>query len=364
MASFPKEALTQLKAFLEVVKVNPTILDTPDLHFFKEFIEFFGGKLPEAKPSPSREKPNEFKNSQPNEVPQPPNVVEESDESDIELDNDGVVEPDVAEPLEAFDELLEVSEENIDKSNEKKRDAIHAYSEGDYKKAVEAYSEAIQLNPSSALLYAKRGQGYLQMNKPNACIRDCTRAITINPDSAAAYKFRGRAHRLLGLWEEAARDLRDACKIDFDEQADEWLREVTPNARKLEEHRRKYERKRSEKDLREKQERIRKAKEEHAKAAAANAAQENLDDSTPLNDPEFLAALSDPEVNEALMDMYKNPTNFMKYQDNPKIQNVIKKLGSKYASMGGMPGGFPQFNFSGAGAPPPSAPANDDVGLD
>jgi hypothetical protein len=35
--------------------------------------------------------------------------------------------------------------------------------------------------------------------------------------------------RLLGHWAEAAQDLRNACKIDFDEQADEWLREVTPN---------------------------------------------------------------------------------------------------------------------------------------
>jgi len=69
----------------------------------------------------------------------------------------------------------------------------------------------------------------LKLNKPNACIRDCSRALQINPDNAAAYKFRGRAHRLLGHWEEAAQDLRNACKIDFDEQADEWLREVTPN---------------------------------------------------------------------------------------------------------------------------------------
>lgn len=81
----------------------------------------------------------------------------------------------------------------------------------------------------SALLYAKRGQCYLQLKKPNACIRDCTRALEINPDSAAAYKFRGRAHRLLGEFVKAAEDLRNACKIDFDEQADEWLKEVTPN---------------------------------------------------------------------------------------------------------------------------------------
>ena len=80
-----------------------------------------------------------------------------------------------------------------------------------------------------SLLYAKRGQCYLQLRKPNACIRDCTNALKVNPDNAAAYKFRGRAHRLLGHWLEAAQDLRSASKIDFDEQVDEWLKEVTPN---------------------------------------------------------------------------------------------------------------------------------------
>ena len=35
--------------------------------------------------------------------------------------------------------------------------------------------------------------------------------------------------RLLGHFVEAAKDLRLACKIDFDEVADEWLKEVTPN---------------------------------------------------------------------------------------------------------------------------------------
>lgn len=88
---------------------------------------------------------------------------------------------------------------------------------------------SMHLIAGSALLYAKRGQCYLMLEKPNACKRDCARALEINPDCAPAYKFRGRAHRLLGAWEEAAGDLRNACKIDFDEQADEWLREVTPN---------------------------------------------------------------------------------------------------------------------------------------
>ena len=39
--------------------------------------------------------------------------------------------------------------------------------------------------------------------------------------------------RLLGRFEEAAQDLRLACKIDYDDVADEWLKEVTPNVRIL-----------------------------------------------------------------------------------------------------------------------------------
>ena len=35
-----------------------------------------------------------------------------------------------------------------------------------------------------------------------------------------------RAQRLLGNFAEAAKDISTACKIDFDEQADEWLKQV------------------------------------------------------------------------------------------------------------------------------------------
>ena len=39
--------------------------------------------------------------------------------------------------------------------------------------------------------------------------------------------------RLLGHWLEAAKDLSMACRLDFDEQADEWLREVKPKVLKM-----------------------------------------------------------------------------------------------------------------------------------
>lgn len=58
------------------------------------------------------------------------------------------IDPDPEEPIPTVETELEVSEDNIDKSNDKKREAIHAYNDGKYEEAVNAYSEAIALNPS------------------------------------------------------------------------------------------------------------------------------------------------------------------------------------------------------------------------
>ena len=140
-----------------------------------------------------------------------------------------ILEPDEDVPQKMGNLSLEPTEVEIVEAQKKRSEALSAYVEKDFEKAVQLYTEAIMLNPQAALLYAKRGQVYLDLKKPNACIRDCNRALELNPDSAAAHKFRGRAYQLLGQWEEAANDLRFACQLDFDEQANEWLREVTPN---------------------------------------------------------------------------------------------------------------------------------------
>ena len=87
-------------------------------------------------------------------------------------------------------------------------------------------SHSIILLDSYNLLYEH--SAYIKLKKPNAAIRDCDVAVEINPDSAQGYKWRGRAHQLLGHWEEAAKDLQTACKLDFDEDANMWLKEIKP----------------------------------------------------------------------------------------------------------------------------------------
>ena len=72
---------------------------------------------------------------------------------------------------------------------------IHFWISGEWEKAIPIFTEAIEINATSAMPFVKRGQCFMKLSKPNACIRDCTRAIEINPDNAAAHKYRGRAHR-------------------------------------------------------------------------------------------------------------------------------------------------------------------------
>lgn len=95
----------------------------------------------------------------------------------------------------------EMSEDNEEKLAECRQQAMEAFSNQDYEKSASLFTEAIKLNPQSALLFAKRAYCYIHLNKPNACIRDCNRAIELNPDSAPAHKYRGRAHRFVFLYQ-------------------------------------------------------------------------------------------------------------------------------------------------------------------
>ncbi|XP_006660611.1 TPR repeat-containing thioredoxin TDX [Oryza brachyantha] len=169
-------------------------------------------------------------------------------ESDIELEGE-VVEPDNDPPQKMGDPSAEVSNEKFDQSQLAKKEGVDAISEGKLDEAIEHLTEAVVLNPTSAIVYAARASVFVKSKKPNAAIRDADAALKINPDSAKGYKSRGMAKAMLGKWEEAAQDLRMAAKLDYDEEIAAELKKVEPNVLKIEEHRRKYERLRKERDM-------------------------------------------------------------------------------------------------------------------
>ncbi|KAF5292604.1 hypothetical protein FQA39_LY13937 [Lamprigera yunnana] len=372
---FNKDSLDKLQTFIDVCKTKPEVLHLPQLSFFKSYLETLGAAIPE--PPTMESAPAEPK------LPTEAESEPESEESELELDLEGCIDPDDVSNHIMGDSTKVPSEEEIEKADEKRFEAMSAFGEGNYENAVELLSEAIILNPTSAVLFVKRGQSYLKLNKPNACIKDCTRALELNPDSATGYKYRGRAHRLVAEWEEAAKDLRQACIIDFDEDIDDWLKEVTPNAQKIVQHKLKQERKRVEKEQKERAERIHKAKEAHAKSAAEQQQHGNVGDaggpagvgdfSKLLQDPELLEAVQDPEIASAVQDIITNPANFMKYQSNPKVMAFINKLSQKKfpgfpgfggGMGGGFPGGFPGAGGFGSGTPGFQPRCAEDDGLD
>uniref|UniRef100_A0A674AM90 ST13 Hsp70 interacting protein n=1 Tax=Salmo trutta TaxID=8032 RepID=A0A674AM90_SALTR len=366
----------ELKAFVKLCDENPSILHLPELGFLRAWLQGSvdnpSGGCPCAGAPPPASAPE-------------PHAPSESEESELEIDQDGVIEPDTDEPQEMGDlENLEVTEEMMDQANEKKMEAIEALGEGDLQKALDLFTEAIKLNPRVAIMYAKRASVYIQMQKPNAAKRDCDRAIDINPDSAQPYKWRGKAHKLLGHWEEAAKDLATACKLDYDEDASAMLKEVQPKANKIIEHRRKYERKREEREIKDRKERVKKAREEHEKAQREEEARQ-----APCSriNPGFLVSCCRcwrfprgcwrfprgcwrfprgcwrfprggwrfprggwrfPRGGWRLsfrhawsgrclqfytfQDVAQNPANIAKYQGNPKVMALITKLSAKFGS--------------------------------
>uniref|UniRef100_A0A2K6U3G2 STI1 domain-containing protein n=1 Tax=Saimiri boliviensis boliviensis TaxID=39432 RepID=A0A2K6U3G2_SAIBB len=324
--------VNELRAFVKMLcKQDPSVLHTKEMRFLREWVET------KSEENTKEEKPDSKKieeDLKANEL--------SSEESDLEIDNEGVIEADIDVPQEMGDENAEITEEMIDQANDKKVAAIEGLNDGELQKAIDLFTYAIKLNPCLAILYAKRA--------------NCDRAIEINTDSAQPYKWRGKAHRHLGHWEETAHDLALACKLDDDEDGSAMLK-VQLRAQKIAEHQRKYEQKREEREIKERIEKVKKAQESPEGGRSQTTVRSSvaflgemsgfpggmpgMGGGMPgmagmpglneiLSDPEVLAAMQDPEVMVAFQDVAQNSANMSKYQNNPKVMNLISKLSAKF----------------------------------
>jgi suppressor of tumorigenicity protein 13 len=90
---FTPAHLSQLTGFINLCKDDPKILHSPELAFFKNYIESLGGKIPATLPEtdfepPKADIPEPRKAKEPEAKPEP---EVDSEESDIELDNSGII---------------------------------------------------------------------------------------------------------------------------------------------------------------------------------------------------------------------------------------------------------------------------------
>uniref|UniRef100_A0A2K6V5J3 Hsp70-interacting protein N-terminal domain-containing protein n=1 Tax=Saimiri boliviensis boliviensis TaxID=39432 RepID=A0A2K6V5J3_SAIBB len=304
-----------LWSFVKMCKQYPNILHTEEMHFLREWVHSMAGKVPPAtgkaksEENTKEEKPDDKKVEEDLKADEP-----SSEESDLEIDHEGVIEPDTDAPQEMGGENAEITEEMMDQANDKNVAATEALNDGELQKAIDLFTDAIKLNPQLAILYSKRTSVFVKLQKPNAAIQDCDRDIETKPYSTQ------KAHRLL--------------------DASAMLKEVQLRAQKIlvPLHRVKLCFKKTNEQTK-KKERVKKAPEEHEEEEAGqqSGAQYGSFPGMPamgggmsgkarmpglneiLNDPEFLAAMQDPEVRVAFQDV-----------SNPKVMNLISKLLAKF----------------------------------
>ena len=111
------------------------------------------------------------------------------------MDTTGVVQGDNDPPQAMGDPNVEVTDAMLEQADAQRGEAQGKLSEGAFEEAISLFTQAIENNPQSAILYAKRAQCYIKLQKPNAAIRDCNRALEINENSSQALKWRGKANR-------------------------------------------------------------------------------------------------------------------------------------------------------------------------
>jgi len=68
---------------------------------------------------------------------------------------------------------------------------VDALQRRDFQKAVEAFTEALRLDPNYAVAYYNRCAARYQLDDTQRALEDCTQAFRLNPHYAEAYYLRG-----------------------------------------------------------------------------------------------------------------------------------------------------------------------------
>jgi suppressor of tumorigenicity protein 13 len=301
------QKVTELRRFIDLLKVNPDAIHLPELSFFKDYIESLGARIP---------------------APQTTKVEEDfSDPSDPERwDEESEALPPAPEMSKA--ELSEAEQDQLANIRSRAQDALE---DGDRLKALDLLNQAISLGAVTAMLMTKRADLLLKLKRPLAAIRDCDTALSLNPDSGKAFRIRGLAYRHLQKWEKAHADLAAAQRIDFDETTEEVHKLVDEKYKKILEATRKA-RPSQEPSFRPTSPPRRPASAPEASFPMGGGMGNMFSDL--LSDPELASAMTNPRVMQALQEMMTNPAALIQYQSDPEVGPVLMKLMSKFGGAG------------------------------
>jgi tetratricopeptide (TPR) repeat protein len=88
------------------------------------------------------------------------------------------------------------------------------HKKGDYDRAIDCFTKAIQIDRSKAQGYFNRGIAWVSKGEHGKAIEDFTAALRIGPQDAEAYDLRGSAWTEVGEYDKAIEDHSKALAID------------------------------------------------------------------------------------------------------------------------------------------------------
>ncbi|GIL98106.1 hypothetical protein Vretimale_3572 [Volvox reticuliferus] len=96
--------------------------------------------------------------------------------------------------------------------------------EEDYAGAVEAYSEALRVDPTNARIYEARANAYIKLEQFTDANVDATRALELSPSLAKAYLRKGVALFHMEEYEAAKEAFEAGCQLAPDSTFKTWIR--------------------------------------------------------------------------------------------------------------------------------------------
>ncbi|KAJ3276098.1 TOM (translocase of outer membrane) complex component [Terramyces sp. JEL0728] len=148
----------------------------------------------DAKVAAKKKKPKKRKSKTSQDAPEP--VVEKE-----------VKSPKTTTPVQ------ESSNENVELASQAKALGNKFYAEQKYDKAIEQYTKAIDLAPTS-VYYCNRAASYSNLGKYELVIDDCNKAIELDPKYIKAFHRRAVANEKLERLQDALNDFTVVCVLE------------------------------------------------------------------------------------------------------------------------------------------------------